>query len=186
MFRKIFKKKRKLPLHELAMEYSFLQYRKNLFLRRYITIMVCGTFFMFWMNGKFNHNTHWTYYFALNNDSQIVKINSNSIPQPFSRREILSYSKQVAYRLFSITPQTQKSHLNALFGNDILYKGFVDSTHNALLQSKLIQRLKSGWHYSLESLGTPKVNKGTITVNGEKLNGWQVLYHDFVLYGRKC
>jgi len=185
MLRKLFKKKRKIKLHELAMEYSFLQYRKNLFLRRYITLMVAGILFMFWINGKFSHEHHWTYYFALNNDNQIVQLNSPSVPQPFSRDDITDYAKEVAYELFSITPETQRSHLNTLFSNYVLQKGFIKETYTALEKSGITQRLKNGWYYSLESLGEPKINMGQLKIGGNSVNAWQVVFPDFVLYGRK-
>lgn len=185
MLGKIFKGKRKLPLHELVSEYSYTQYRKNLFLRRYIILLIFGILFMFWLNGQFQHGQKWTYYFALNDRGQLITLEDNTVPQPFSRDDIVAYATQTAYELFSITPQTYRRNLNNLFTTGIVYKKYINKTNLALEQSGLLKRVKGGWYYTVEKLGDPLVQSKVMNINGIPSYVWQVSFPDFVLYGRK-
>jgi hypothetical protein len=185
MLGRIFKGKRKVQLHELVSEHSYLQHQKNLFLRRYILLIVCGILFMFWINGQFNHGNKWTYYFALDQDNKMVNLNENSVPQPFSRDDVLAYARGAAYDLFSLTPITYKDQLNHLFTTEIIYKSYVTQAKKALDKSGLQERVENGWYYTIKELGNPEIKSSIVTVEGKKLYAWQVSYKNFKLYGRK-
>jgi hypothetical protein len=185
MLDKIFKGKRKVKIHELVSEHSYTQCRKNLFLRRYILLIICAILFMFWLNGQFNHGNKWTYYFAINNDNKLITLNENNVPQPFKREDILDYSQNIMHQLFSLTPRTYRQNLNDLFSKEFVYKYYINKTNLALEKSGILGRVENGWYYTLKELGKPSIKTTVMSVQGEKLFAWQVTYDDFRLYGRK-
>ena len=180
MISKLLNGKRKIKLHELVSEYSYTQVRCNVFLRRYIFIISISILTILWINSEFNTYDHWTYYFPVKSH-KITRVESVSVPQPFGRDEIIDYARSFAYELFSVTPKTYKRHFNDIFTNKIIGKSYIELNFKAIKESGMLNRLKSGWYFSLENVGSPSVKMGLI--HGH--NAWRVKFNNIIVYGIK-
>lgn len=184
MLRFFFKGKRKIPQHQLVIESSLRLEQKRIFLNRYIWILSLGIVYLFWINGHLNQSHNWSYYFQLNKQGQFVEAAPLEVPQPYSKDEIIDRAKALTYKLFSVTPKTYQTNYNQVFADDFFYQKFIKDTYEQLVNSGLIDRLKSGWYFSVESFGDETVNGHQINLGNNKPYAWQVTFHNFVLYGR--
>ncbi|WP_203249704.1 hypothetical protein [Cysteiniphilum marinum] len=186
MLRLFFKGKRKAKHYNLAMQRCALEYRKGVFLKRYIWVMILSILYMLWLNGSLKQNDNWVYYFALNDQGQLVQESSLEVPQPFTQEEVVDYATEVVYRLFTVAPNTSKQQYRQLLSFDIYYNNNAKDINDALEQSGILSNLKSGWLYSVENLGTPEVKTAVVTGNGQTAYGWQVTFKGLVLHGRNA
>ncbi|WP_203368649.1 DotI/IcmL/TraM family protein [Cysteiniphilum marinum] len=185
MLHKLFKGKRTVALHELVSEHSYWIRKKNQFLRQYILMMILGILTMVYIYGEIHQVHKWRYYFALDDQNNVISIESLAVPQPFSQDEVIDYARAKIYQLFSVTPNNYRLQHSRFFNEDVTHNAYKNAIQNALSQSGFVTRIKERYLSSVESVGEPSVKIGVLPLNQQKTVTWKVTFKDFVLYQRK-
>ncbi|GGF92560.1 MULTISPECIES: DotI/IcmL/TraM family protein [Cysteiniphilum] len=177
-----FKGRRKVPIHQLATEYTSNEIRKRLYLRRYILMLCLGFVILLWVNGRNQLSHQWTYYFALDDKGALASIYPLNEPQPFTRDDIIQYATDRIYQIFAVTPENYQQKHNELFNLNFAVTGFSDQVQSAIGDSGLLLRLQQGWYFAVESLGNPSVKLSSIHTSNGNVVMWKVAFDHFVLY----
>ena len=176
----IFKGKRKIPLYQLATEFSLNEKHKRKFLQRYIIMLLVGLIILLWVNGQNEANRQWSYYFALTKDNHFATEYSLDQPQPFTKEDIVQYATAIAYQVFSVTPATYQQKHNEFFDLNFAASVFVNQVTDAVNDSGLINRLKQGWYFAVTQLSEPDYKISMIQVSGKNVVLWKITFNNFI------